>query len=251
MKLRSRTALTACLLVSTAGLAAPTTASACPSLAHVTAFRGHVTELTFTGQATGSDGNGGTASITLDRNATAIPINLTHHAHGPLGTVFTGSPPRGGAISVDDTFTDPTQMLSGTQTASGPTGLTTGPELVLLAGSCKYQLSASFGIGTTSSGNWPTSGPDTSAGGAATSPEKKIPKGLKLSGTATLPAYATCPAGVNPNGCYVFEGLSWTQEYDTLSGAPSDQPEGSATFGWSISPVLAKHKHKPPKRTHH
>jgi hypothetical protein len=76
-----------------------------------------------------------------------------------------------------------------------------------------------------------------------------IPPGLKLSGSATIPAYY----GGGPrlgNPWYSFGGLigggyQWESELASLSGVPSGQPVGTATFSWNLTPMFSnKHKHK-------
>jgi hypothetical protein len=165
----------------------------------------------------------------------------------------------GGSISVSDAFNDPAQMQSGAQSASGPSKPGVAHSTVGFGvGTCAYVVFVSFGIATSSSGNWPNNGPgqftpDLGVTGTAVSPPEPIPVGLKLSGTATVDVYdGAAPQG---KGYYLPAGLGprdqWEAELRDLSGATTDQPYATATFSWSFTPNFSnKHKHKHKKHKH-
>ncbi len=131
----------------------------------------------------------------------------------------------GGILRVDDTYTDSNggTITTGKQTGDGPgvrDGFSNLAFLVLHPGSCTYQLHISFGVETSSTGDWPTI-PDGGAGGVAITPERHIPSNLKLFGNAHVPAYYSGCSGSSPHGgCYEIGGLhggnEWAQEFDTL-----------------------------------
>jgi len=242
-------------------LATPAVAAACPKWSKVKAFRGSA-DTAFDGTATGSDNNGGTVTVGLDR-AGSVNIDLGGRIpkSGSAMTEFLGGT-GGGILRVDDTYTDANggSSTTGRQTADGP-GVTDGVSnlafLVLSPSSCTYQLHIAFGVKTTSTGDWPTS-PDPGAGGIAITPVRHIPSNLKLFGTADVQAYYDGCAGSAPHGgCYEFTGLrggyEWAQEFDTLktcgsvvaSACSPEGQEGTATFSWSISPST------PPKKKKH
>jgi hypothetical protein len=241
-------------------LATPAIAAACPHWSNVKAFRGDA-DTAFDGTATGSDNNGGTVTVGLDR-AGSVKIDLGGRIpkSGSAMTEFLGGT-GGGILRVDDTYADTGGGTSttGRQTADGPgvrDGFSNLAFLVLSPSSCTYQLHISFGVVTTSTGDWP-SPPDPGAGGVAITPVRHIPSNLKLFGTVDVPAYYEGCAGSAPHGgCYEFSGLrggyAWAQEFDMLktcgsvvasSCAPEGQ-EGTATVSWSISPST------PPKKKH-
>ena len=239
-------------------LAAPAAASACASYANVKSFHGFGSAR-FVNTASGDDGNGGIASVTLDEGAAGLQFpSVTPQPgtrrHAWIGKAEGGG--KGGVVGVDDAYSDSSggQATTGGQTARGPTdggGVAIG---FSPSGKCAYQLRFSFGIVTTPSGQWPAPysqggpGPDHGVTGYAASPLRSIPAGLKLSGTATVGAY--CGGVVTDNGSYNFQGLypgndSWGGEFCSLSGAGSGQPVGSATITWHFLPTLAtKHSHK-------
>jgi hypothetical protein len=67
--------------------AAPTVADACPSLANVRSFHG-TASTSFSGTATGSDSNSRTVSVSLNRAASGLQLNLPKVGPGPVGTAL-------------------------------------------------------------------------------------------------------------------------------------------------------------------
>lgn len=250
-------------------LAAPALASACPSWGKVKGFTGKAGDILFEESVSGSDGNGGTETVDLDRNATNLKIELPARVPktGSRFTEFLGGV-EGGLIFVADTYTD---TISGSETTGAESAHAPDDDsipfgsvssLVLDPAGCTYQLGVSFAVPTTSNGSWPTP-PDAGAGGFALSPKKRIPASLKLSGNVSVPAYYDGCAGESPaGGWYEFAGIpgggySWVQEFDTLKSCGSSQPsptgcpdgeqEGTAEFSWSLTPAIRK----PANKKHH
>jgi hypothetical protein len=222
-------------------LVVPAVAGACPSLANVKSFHG-TASATFDQTATSSDG---TASITLDRVATGIQFpSLTPQVLGGV-LRFTGGP-RGGSISVNDSYDNRNVGIIGAQTASGPTLPYPQAGKAVLAqtpGTCDYEVVFSFAIATTSTGEWPYGpgqlDPDLGVTGTAASPAVSIPSDLKLSGTATVPWEGQPGTG---QGLYQASGLpphnpgAWVQTFDGLLNLSGETP-GMATISWNFLPT--------------
>jgi len=236
-------------------------AAGCPKWSKVRAFRGDA-DTAFDGTVSGSDNNGGTVTVALDRAGSVkidLPVRTPKFGSGP--TEFLGGT-GGGTVRVDDTYVDANGggATRGMQTADGPgvrDGFSNLAALVLYPASCTYQLRIAFGVPTTSTGDWPTS-PDPGAGGVAVTPVRHLPSTLKLFGTAEMPAYYEgCSGSDATGGCYEFAGLhggyQWAEEFDTLktcgsvvaSSCSPEGQEGTATVSWSIAPYT------PPKKKHH
>ena len=227
-------------------LVAPTAASACPSLAKAEAFQG-TASTSFSATASGDDNNLGTTTVSLSRSADALRIDLSIVGSSAVGTVFEGAA-TGGAVNVNDHYTDsnPDGTTTGAQSASGPTDPNSSAQLVTVAGTCDYQLFLGWGIHTTEMGQWPNP-PDTnpSVDGNAQTPPTPIPVDMNISGTATVPAYGGAPANMG-KPFYEIGSDAFAQEFETLSEChsvvtsscgPNDQPEGTATISWNLSPL--------------
>jgi hypothetical protein len=230
------------LCASAAALAAaPIAAGACPSYAKVKAFHGFGSAR-FVESASGSDSIGGNVSVSLDHSATGIQYPSVTPAQGERHRVFIGKA-KGGAVGVNDHYTQddsPGPVTTGAQTASGPT-VTGVAEIGFSPSGCTYVVSFSFGIATTSSGNWPNNGPsqftpDLGVTGTAFSPVSPVPADLKLSGSATVDVNTNPTIG---KGNYVPLGLDarnqWWNELDDLQDAKG-LPDGTATISWNFSP---------------
>jgi hypothetical protein len=250
-------------------LATPAGAAACPQWSKVKAFRGTANTV-FSGTATGSDNNGGTVTVELNRSG-SVNVDLAGRIpkSGSSATEFLGGT-GGGTLLVHDTYSDVGggQTTSGGQMGDGPgatAALSNLAFMTLNPSSCTYQLHISFAVVTTSTGDWPTP-PDPGAGGFAVMPARRIPSNLKLVGTAEVPAYYDgCSGSQPPGGCYEFGGFeggyAWAEEFDMLkncgsvvaaSCGPSDQQEGTATVSWSMSANPAPKKtHRHHKKPHH
>jgi beta-lactam-binding protein with PASTA domain len=215
-------------------------------LAKAEAFQG-TASTSFSATASGDDNNLGTTTVSLSRSADALRIDLNFVGSSAVGTAFEGSA-TGGAVSVKDLYTDsnPDGTTTGAQSASGPTLPQSSALLVTVPGTCDYQLSLSWGIDTTETGQWPNP-PDTnpSVDGNAHTPPRPIPADLNLSGTATVPAYDAGPNGYG-KPYYEIGSDPFAQEFETLSEChaviasncgPNDQPEGAATISWNLSPL--------------
>ena len=106
-------------------LAAAPAASACASYANVKSFHGFGSAR-FVSTASGDDGNGGIASVTLDQGAAGLQFpSLTPQPgtrrHAWIGKAEGGG--KGGVVGVDDSYSDSNggQATTGGQTARGPT----------------------------------------------------------------------------------------------------------------------------------
>lgn len=257
--------LTGALCVLSALLVLPAVATACPKWSKIKGFRGDA-DTSFDGTVSGSDNNGGTVTVGLDR-AGSVKIDLAGRIpkSGNTFTEFLGGT-GGGILRVDDTYTDIIDgavQAAGKQTADGP-GVTHNLSdlafLVLNPTTCTYQLHIAFAVLTTSTGDWPTT-PDPGAGGFAITPRRPIPASLKLVGSADVPAFYENCSGSNPvGGCYEFAGLDggyqWAQEFDMLktcgsvvaSSCGPEGQEGTAHYEWSIKPSTSKTKHHKKKK---
>ncbi|MBS1860564.1 MAG: hypothetical protein JSS68_02520 [Actinobacteria bacterium] len=257
----ARSLVLAFLIAAALAVLAPNAAGACPSWAGVKGFEGHVA-MSFTQSASGVDpGNGGTQTITLDRNASHLEVDLhgrlTSNGPGILKRVtqFLGRT-SGGSVSVTDRLINTGLGQSGTASAGGPSdpwpaGLELWPR------TCKYQLTAGFATRTTLSGDLPSQlEPEPLVSAAAFTPRETIPAhSLKLSGTATVDVYyERCPELNNLPGtekdCYVPSG-GWLNDFQTLKFCHSvtaencedgGEEQGTAQISWSISPVYGKKK---------
>ena len=221
-------------------LAAPVaSASACPSFKTVASFHG-TASTSFSGSASGSDGSGGTQTVSLSRTASDLQLNLATVATG-VGIVYGAQPgvsPSGGSISVNDQYTDTNTAgnTSGSESGSGPT-ISEGSAAVLnfFPGSCTYQLLVEWSIDTTPTGT-AQPGDDTAEGHVHTA-LMAIPASLKLSGSVSVPVYNDKYCSQHQAiGCY-WNSSGWASAYDHLY--TYGQREGTATVSWSINPVNA------------
>jgi hypothetical protein len=244
---------------------APTASAACRSVASVKSFHGNA-GLTFSGTESGDDPrNGGTETVSLDREADSLQISLTTRKallHGVY--VFTGKA-TGGTISVTDTFDNTGTTFHGQETYSGPSS-TANPNFTTVAAflstrTCKYQLQVGFDTATQYSGD-PAVQPGASVNGLAYSDRMQIRRDLRLSGSAAPNAYAdSCPGNpfLTGQGCYVFgggrttdfEGLAECQSVVAVNCGPAG-PRGSAELAWALSPSSGSHKrhHRHHRRKH-
>jgi hypothetical protein len=233
-------------------LAVPALAGACPSRGDVKSFSA-TASVSYQQSATGDDGQDGTATISISHSALGLRAPSVKAVPQERGFVFTG-PTTGGMVSVSDTYADnddPT--ISGAQEASGsPSGGESMADFSPVA--CTYQVTVSYGIDTTSTGDWP-SPPDQGVLGIALSPPMTVPTDLKLSGTATIGAYASGDVNTR-DGSFDTTGLAsggsmWEETLDDFTGIAPGQPLSTVTFTWNFVPTFTKHhkkkkpKHKP------
>jgi hypothetical protein len=238
-------------------------ASSCPSFARVKSFHGLAGTLSFGASASANDASsGGTETIVLSRNGSNLPINLTAKVVSKVSTgglagvtIFVGKG-SGGTVSVGDTFANSGSGLIGKLQSSGPPSFITAA-VGLNPTLCIYQLEVAFGAPAVFSGD-ETVDPGKGVTAAVYSPREHIPASLKLSGSAQVEAlHSGCP-GPDPNappvtGCYQFGG-GWANDFSTLESChsveavncgPDDQPEGTASFSWSLTPKFAFSTPKP------
>ncbi|HVP02756.1 MAG TPA: hypothetical protein VMT10_09315 [Solirubrobacteraceae bacterium] len=233
-------------------------ASACASLAHVTAFHGHVA-LTYTASASGSEpSDGALENITLSRKATSLDVALTDKQVSKVSShlvLFTGKV-RGGTVAVDDSYSQSlgTDSASGTFTHTGPADA--GDALVAInTSSCKYQFGADYLVyhGTYAGDeSLSTSG---GASGGAVGEREQLPANLHLVGGAGPDADSDCSTGpllvsLGLKPCFEPGGGWWTdfqelylcRSLPPTSGCDASKPGpfGSASLVWVLMPTYAK-----------
>ena len=110
----------ACLAgASAVALAAPSAASACPSLKHVESFHGHAS-IRFSGTASGEDqSSGGPETVTLHHKVAQAQIKLTDFAREP-GRILVAGTVSGGTVTSTTATTTPVSDTQGPETYSGP-----------------------------------------------------------------------------------------------------------------------------------
>ena len=230
---------------------APSTASACASLAGIHAFVGH-TRMTFSGTASGPVvGSGGNERIALQRSAASVEVKLTHRVRGKgqfSAIYFYSGKARLGNVSVHDSFELSEDNSSAQETYGGPLKSKFGhATLALDTDDCKYQFSAGFGAKTSFSGD------EALRAGASVSASvygdrNRIPKNLYLDGGVGPAPYLTCPGDPLLTGVPCFEiGGGWANDFAELSECKQFPPEpncgsgdkqlaGSAEFIWVLEP---------------
>lgn len=237
----------------------PAGASACPSLAGVTAFKGHA-HMIFTAQASGPDDpsrpDSPTESVRLDRSLTSLDIKLNHKDVTKFGVVIFHGTASGGNVSIDDTFDESgdssahsvehyDDRLKNQLPNFGSATLFVNPK------TCKYQVTVAFNVKAQSSGEFHGS---DSVGGGADSHSKHIPASLKLAGSAGPNAYYSgcSDSPFNGTSCYGFSG-GFATDFMTLFDCHSAQavncsssegPVGTAFFGWHLNASYVKKKKK-------
>lgn len=246
-------------------LAVPAVASACPSLSRAKAFTGKA-DVSFSGSASGNS-----QTISLEQHAVGIKVSVTRPHLGPLPPPFLlkklraqhpGFAPLiqyigktgGGVVVVNDSFSSTIngETITGNQSAAGPEVATSGFENLLELATvridplhCAYQLSLSYGVHTTSFGQWP-SPPDQGVAGFVSSPVKPLPSSLKLHGAVDVPITEDCEAKeLQLTGCGEMGGASsaWWSMYANLKdcgGQPSPcaspQSLGRVRIEWHLKP---------------
>ncbi len=238
------------------GAVMPAGASACASLAGVKSFHGSA-QMAFAVAATGEDpGQGGIETITLNRVATGLKVNLDEKDLGRKDTLFDGKV-SGGNVSVADTFNNTGDGFTGQETYNGPvTNDLPGYGAAFLAidhrkSTCRYAVVIGYGATTEFSGDEEVKPPPT-VGASASSGPVPIPDTLKLSDSRSLPAYLSCADETIPEACFDFGG-GWMSEFATLALCHSveavncsndTEPVGTASFSWNLSPTFERHHRK-------
>lgn len=224
-------------------LVAPVAANACASLARVQGFDGGA-HMAFSNSASGDNGSGGTETISLNRTASNLKVDLTRRVPSRLPgyVVFLGKV-TGGDVSVHDSF-DSGAGATGELTHKGYTQ----PGFAVLSIStraCRYTLQLSFGVHASFSGN--AQEPSGGVTGSAYTGDRNIPGSLKLAGAPVPDAfYNNCEVklvGLGGRPCYAFGG-GWSTDFITLfqchsvtavSCSSSDRV-GTALFSWDLKP---------------
>lgn len=246
-------ALVIAIAVLACSAAAPGAANACVNAATAKSFQGQAHMYTVI-SATGTvPGAGGTETVTLDREALNLHLNLSHKALGKGGTVFFGGKMTGGAVTVKDSL----EGSDGSEqqlTYHGPLGAIPdfgSAELAFSRSKCKYDLALTYGVNTTlhSEGELET---DPEASTDMESGPEPLPRSLHLAHSGSINAYLTCADGEDPfpEACVNFAG-TWTNDYGTLFLCGSivavnckedTEPVGTSSVGWNLKPTLEKKK---------
>ncbi len=216
--------------------AAPALASAC-SVSNVASYSGTVS-LSYSRSVNNvSDGNGGTASESMNHSGedlTTGPMTPDKADQDFTSTSLSGT------VNIDDHYSDTNDGQTTTASLSGNNAPDPGSDasISFVPSSCVYSISASVGASGTPSGAFS----DPGISDAASSPNMPIPSDLDLSGSITIQAYGTGPltlAGVEA-GFYEFGPFSsWAQEMAHLLGVDSASGDlGPAQFSWDFTPTL-------------
>ncbi|HKZ14289.1 MAG TPA: hypothetical protein VJL81_10630 [Solirubrobacterales bacterium] len=221
--------------VATSALAiAPTTASACASVAGVHAFTGHA-YISFLGSASGPiTGSGGSESIGIDRKGATLELDLNHklRGKGKFATtyIFSGKV-WAGTISVDDAFSlSEGGSAEDTYSGNGPPAFG-GASAFLDTATCRYVVAVNFGVHTTYSGDGILSA-GTGVSLAAVGDRNKIPGDLHLVGGVGADGYLTCPGEPIVDGHPCVEiGGGWANDFAELKECGSFPPEGNCVTG--------------------
>ncbi len=220
--------------------AVPATASAtCSNLSRlnkVKSYSGTVSMSYVSGALTGPPPPANppdTASISIDRTASNLQIS---DLKGPSFSSL--SQPTGGAVSVDDHYSDQTGSVHMTGSAPTKAGGDGNGATIDINQNCTYQVSAGFQIATTSviTGSEET---DTGVADNATSAEVPIPSNLVLKGSTTIPASGG--GGVSASqGLFDMSGDPvWGFSIEYVTGGKS---AGTAKISWDLSPAGAPSK---------
>lgn len=242
----------------TAFAAAPTAASACATPANVKSFQGTAQMQLGPVKATGAfpGANQEFETVTLVRAAYNLHVHLKKE-FVQKGSAFFKGTMTGGRVIVGDSINDGETGNEANAEYDGPLGAHAPnygyTDLVLSKPKCKYNLTLSFGVKTSLSGDeavW--SNPE--AQGEATSGVEPIPHSLKLSDNGQMDAYLSCQ-NVFKQACYEFNG-TWVSEFEPLALCHSvvptnvenctrgNEPLTTAGVGWNLSPTFEKHKKK-------
>ncbi len=223
------------------------TSCGCPDYSKVTAYNG-TASFSFSASASYSDDQNDQESISLEQSATSLGLNLTGNPSDPTNSSFTGSGTTG-SVSVNDldTFFDPGLPATSTAnaTANGAPDPTNSQEAVTFDPSaCTYNVQITGAIATNYASTGPEPHPIDDGGitDVALSPTLPIPQGLSLSGSQSLPVYLSPPQTTQAiaGGYFTFPPTdSWAQEFATVDGAGLQGQLGTASFTWSLSPVMS------------
>lgn len=245
------------LVVMTAVLAcsaaAPGAASACVNAATAKSFQGQAHMYTIISATGTTPGAGGLETVTLDREALNLHLNLAHKAIGKGGTVFFGGKMTGGTVTVKDSLEggdgSEQQLIY-----HGPLGALPdfgSAELAFSRSKCRYDLALTYGVNTTlhSEGDLET---DPEASADAESGPEPLPRSLRLAHSGSIKTYLACVAADDPfpDACATLAG-TWTSDFGTLFLCGSivaanckDDTEsiGTTSVGWNLKPTLEKKK---------
>jgi hypothetical protein len=233
----------------TLALALPSAAGACARPGSVKSFHGHAHMQMAVGASGEDPGLGGTETVFLERDAN-LQLNLNEKLMGRHGAAIFGGKITGGSGSVGDAIENSGSGYEGNASFGGSLSSHHpnfgSAEVILTRRGCKYQVLLDASMRTTYSGDEALK-PGLLASISATSDRESIPHTLQLSDHNSLAVYLGCPASLS--ACFEFGG-TWTTDFATLKLCHSvtaehctsdKKPVGSATIGWSLSPIFKKH----------
>ena len=218
----------ACLAgASAVALAAPSAASACPSLKHVKSFHGHAS-IRFSGTASGEDqSSGGSETVTLHHKVAQAQIKLTDFAREP-GRILVAGTVSGGTVTVNDSYDNTGSDTQGSETYSGPINdpIGTGVELVVDRQTCRWKLGVSVQVkGVSFKGD--TANPGTAIYQDADSKWHDISNSLHaVSSDTDHVYYGRCPKRVVKHGraCFTYGAAGRTTTTCSTGAIRSHRP---------------------------
>ncbi len=218
------------------------TSCGCPDYTKVSAFNG-TASFSFDGSASATYPGGDHESISLHHSASGLALSAPLNSSDVGNAAFDG-PISSGTVSVNqvDDYVpssgDPSHTTAQGSGAPDPTN--SQVSVTFDPAACTYLLAVSGAVATIQAGD----GPPPDDGGindTATSPYLPVPAGLSLSGSVTIQVYAAGPTDTTgiKAGYYSFGPFSsWGGELAQVKGAAADQPMGTATFTWNLTPTL-------------
>jgi hypothetical protein len=254
MRRRSTLAVLAALAALAVPTLAPSSAGACANPANVKYFKGRA-HMAMSLSATGVDpGLGGSETATLTRKAQELRFTLGDKLISKEGAVFFAGKVHYGQVAVEDSLVHSGSGLEGSyefKGALGPPPTWGRAEVAMSRKKCRYELVVGWGVVTTFSGDEELAGARGAHASMESGPES-IPHSLDITGGGNMDAYLGCDDKLIPQACFSFGG-TWTTNFATLAlcgsvtavGCKDDsEPVGTATVGWSLTPVFEK----PPKK---
>ena len=216
--------------------AASAVAASCP-VSNVASYSGTVSLSYANSVSNVSDGNGGTASESMNHSGddlTTGPMTPDKADQDFTSTSLSGT------VHIDDHYSDTNNGHTTTASLTGDNAPDSGSDasISFVSSSCVYSISTSVGAAGTHSGVFT----DPGISDAASSPNMPIPSDLDLSGSITIQAYGTGPLtlpGIEA-GFYEFGPFSsWASEMAQLLGVDSGSGDlGPAQLSWNFTPTF-------------
>ena len=196
--------------------AASAVAASCP-VSNVASYSGTVSLSYANSVSNASDGNGGTASESMNHSGddlTTGPMTPDKADQDFTSTSLSGT------VHIDDHYSDTNNGHTTTASLTGDNAPDSGSDasISFVSSSCVYSISTSVGAAGTHSGVFT----DPGISDAASSPNMPIPSDLDLSGSITIQAYRDRAASTLPGieaGFYSFGPFSsWASEMAATAG---------------------------------